>query len=748
MEHNLLAALPERHTRFVQLPNENGHNAVWDFQKSPDDRWYISVCGENEKPLTALLYEYSPETGALRLMFDVAKIWIVDPEQMPPSKIHTSIDFMPDGKLIMATHNTAPAPGHKQWMYEQHYEHPWEGYPGSILMIVDPDTNEVQVKGIPVPRESIYGGMLGNDPRYYYFLGYMRGHFYRLDLETNEVKDYGKVTEFSSCRLAKDAKGRLYGSSYTGELWRYDPERDEIEDLKVCFESPNGTKYRRQFIFALSTPRDTLLLANNVDGEMIELDPETLEVTRHGHIHLPGQQPEKPYLIGGLAADAGFVIYYGLKTYDEDLPLRLVRWDILRGGKPENLGLIVPQGKASQYICEMIFDRDGRLHMVDVCGEFSPYVLTVDAGKLEPPGEDAPAADFKPYVEPDWNLVGSAAYMHIEAETIRTLPLHRHMAWKNTGVRHMRAIDGKLYCISGKEKVYLTVADYMGETPLRSEAVYEGGAPVFCADMSGDTIAVLTTDGHIVFINVITGDCRQSAPFPAGAAFARLHFALDEGTLLASDRDGAVYVFDIAAGALRQLDGVRLQAAEDAAIIRLDDRRILLSGCNDEIVVYDLVASNGETLAVKAPSIRGRAFRAAITGGAVLADGTVVAGTSDGMLFCLSPDLRRTISYGRLYSSGQLRQFVRLTDDAVAGVYGGGRDAGHVFYFSQAGGLTDLGRPRVIKDNARLSEIDSEWACIHYISCLAYDPTEDCLCVASGELYGCVVRYGGARFSR
>src|SRR5690606_14710891 len=124
---NLLASIPEEITRFTQLPNELGHNAEWDFVKSPDGRFYVSVCRENEKPLNAFLYEYYPDTGQLSLIFDVSKVWIVDAQQMPPSKIHTSIDFLPDGRLIMATHNTAPAPGHKQWMFEQFYEHIWEG---------------------------------------------------------------------------------------------------------------------------------------------------------------------------------------------------------------------------------------------------------------------------------------------------------------------------------------------------------------------------------------------------------------------------------------------------------------------------------------------------------------------------------------------------------------------------------------------------------------------------------------------
>lgn len=751
MRHNLYAGIPEELTRFVQLPNERGHNAVWDFVRSPDGRFFISVCGENEKPLTALLYEYYPETGELRLIFDVADIWIVHPEQMPPSKIHTSIDFLPNGRLIMATHNTAPAQGHPYWLYEQHYEHPWEGYPGSIVMIVNPDTNEVQVRGIPVPRESMYGGMLGNDPRFYYFLGYMRGHFYRLDLETNEVRDYGKVSEFSSCRLAKDERGRLYGSAYTGGLWRYDPEKDEIEDLKISFHSPNGTKVRRQFIFALNSPRGTLFLVDNCDGEMLELHPETLELTRHGHIHLPDAVPEKMYLIGGLAADENFVMYYGLKTYDEDLPIRLVRWDILGGGQPENLGLIAPRGKASQYICEMLFDRHGWLHMVDVCGQFSPYIVAVDIKQLQVPSGNSPKLHLEPYVEPNFHSgADPATYMQIEAETTRTLPLHKHLNWRDTSISHVKALNGKVYGISGKNRTYLTEFGETGDSPSRISIVYEGGAPLSCVDVDEGTIAMLASDGCIVYLGCGTGSCMRKIPVPDGIELVKLHFVLDAeaGSLLASDRNGAVYIWSSASGgsngegSLRKLDNIQLQTA-DAHISRKTDTRWLFSGSNDEIHLYDAVQERSETLQVKSASIRGRAFRATITGGAILADGTIVAGTHDGMLFTLSPDLRQRTVYGRLYSSGQLRNFIKLGDNAVAGVYGGEKDAGHVFYFSSEHGFVDLGRPRVIKDNNPMYDLDSEWASIHNISCLAYAQEEDSLYVASGEQYGCIVRYTG-----
>jgi len=744
MKHNLLAGIPEELTRFTQLPNDKGHNAVWDFCRSPDNRFYVTVCGEGDNPLSALLYEYDPDTGNVREICDIAKVWIVDPDQMPPSKIHTSIDFLSDGRLIMATHNTAPSRHHRRWLFEQHYEHVWEGYPGSIVMIVDPDTNDVRILGIPVPRESIYGGILGSDERYYYFLGYMLGHFYRLDLEINEVKDYGKISEFSSCRLIKDAKGRIYGGAYTGELWRYDPEKDAIEDLKVSFQSEFGNRYRRMMIFALNTPRDTLLFISNIDGDVIELHPETLKATRHGFVHLRPQQPRAPYLthtIGGLAADENFVLYYGLETYHDAELMRLVRWDVLNGGEPENLGLISPSGKQAYYICEMHFDDRGLLHMAEVCGEHSPYILTVDTKKLQSPGEDAPPALIEPKLLPNMHMVEDRIYdMHIEADVIRTFPLHRYVPWRNSAVWHMKeGSDGHAYGIAGSGSVFLLQFDFECDAPLAFREVYAGGKPLDCADGNNDSILVLTSDGRLLVLELASQACVRAIELGI-VRMERIHGLIGTNKALLSSADGKAYALDLRAGKLDELANLKLQEAWSHIAI-LNEDELLLSGWGDEIVKYRISTAASERLDVLSQAIKGRAFRATITTSALLDDGTLVCGTYDGVLYTLSPDRTRAVCYGRLHSTGQLRGMVRIAGDRVAGIYGGNRDAGHVFVFSPQEGFRDIGRPRVIKETASLKDNDSEWASIHYISCLLYSEEDGRLYVASGEEFGCIVRY-------
>jgi len=740
MRHNLLAAIPEDAFRFIQLPNDQGHNAVWEFKRSPEGRFFLSICGENELPLSAILYEYYPKDGRLRKMFEVDREWIVDREAMPPSKVHTSLDFLPDGRLIMATHNTAPAAGHPRWLYEQHYEDPWQGYPGSVVMLVDPDTTAVQVRGIPVPRESIYGGLLGADPRCYYFLGYMRGHFYRLDLRTNEVRDYGKVTEYASFRLIKDDKGRIYGGTYSGELWRYNPEKDVVEDTKARFISPHGTRSRRQCAYALKSPTGSLFFAGNVDGELLELDPETLAVTRHGFMHLRqdarGECPTQA--IGGLEADENFCLYYGLVSSCEGKDvMRLMRWDVMNGKEPENLGLVAPYGKESCFICEMIFDDAGTLHLIEVCGPHSPYLLAVDVKRLSAPGPEAPPVKLIETPPPPPPIGEERTfYPHIGAERVRVLPLHNFLPWRETAIRHAQFVHGQPCFLTGTNDLLLLRADFE-ELPGEITTLCAGESAISCLALADDRAAVIMTKGDLLHIDLAAGTILDRTPLPG---IDHLHYQINDEYLM-SGIDGALFRYR--PGGQPEPLGVTL-ASPRAALIPLSATAFLLSGTADAMLRYDFATGAAEPLGILTPAIKGRAFRSPITGGLALADSTVVCGTDDGILFTLSPDLSSVVSYGRLFSTGGLRGFIAAGNHTL-GIYGGPRDAGHLVSFSRETGLVDLGRPRMLKDYAQLAAMETEIGNIHEIACLLYDAVVDELYVASGELFGCIIRYSGPR---
>ena len=217
------------------LTQEPRHVSIWDYAISPAGGHYFSVCAEGTTSDYARLYEYLPETNEVRRLFRLEDVIITRDEAIRPSKIHSSIAFLPDGRLIMATHTTAAAPGHPRWMPFAYYPDLWQGYPGSNLLLYDPKTGEVTDLGVPVPHESVYGGTYEESTNSYYFSGYHRGHVYRYDLATHRVTDFGQATEYGTWRYVHAPDGNLYTTTATGRLVRLNIEKQALEDVPFDF---------------------------------------------------------------------------------------------------------------------------------------------------------------------------------------------------------------------------------------------------------------------------------------------------------------------------------------------------------------------------------------------------------------------------------------------------------------------------------------------------------------------------------
>lgn len=70
------------------------------------------------------------------------------------------------GGLIMTTHTTSQAPQHPTWMAEGYYQHLWEGFPGSHLLLYDPETGILENRGIPAPsRDAVWRHLRPAAPR-------------------------------------------------------------------------------------------------------------------------------------------------------------------------------------------------------------------------------------------------------------------------------------------------------------------------------------------------------------------------------------------------------------------------------------------------------------------------------------------------------------------------------------------------------------------------------------------------------
>jgi hypothetical protein len=342
IDKDLLTMISPAAVRLTEIKGEPDHCAIWDYNISPAGRHYFSVCAEGMAPEYVRLYEYFPETGKVELKFRLEDVIITYRRAIRASKIHSSIDFLPDGRLIMATHTTACAPGHPRWMPFAYYPHQWEGYPGSNLLIYDPDTCITTDLGIPVQRESIYGGVYDETTNSYYFSGYHRGHVYRFDLSSMAVADLGQATEFGTWRYIKGLDGNLYSSTASGRLFRINIREQRIEDIGTDFpvtpslwESGTNNKLMhyahsqdgKLYFTALSY--DGLMRYDYASGTFETVAPLTPpDLKRSGlSFRCMGMDFDSKGCLWYICEGLGFGCY-------------LVRNDIAKGTGPETMGLL------------------------------------------------------------------------------------------------------------------------------------------------------------------------------------------------------------------------------------------------------------------------------------------------------------------------------------------------------------------------------------------------------------------------
>lgn len=382
-----LRMIPQTAVRqcFIDAP---GYNAAWDYHITPEGRHFIPCCAEGTFPEYVKLYEYLPQSNTMKLCFDLEKSTVVYPRTIRPSKIHTSICSMPDGKLIMTTHTTASAPSHPRWMPEAYYGHMWEGFMGSNVLIYDPNTGKLEDLGIPVPRESIYGAVYLPEKRCLFFVGYMRGHAYCFHLDDRSVTDYGQCTEFGVYYLKLASDGHVYFSTRSGALWRFrtdilQPEYTGVDIPAEYRPKADGTMQppsRTVLAYAENGPDGKLYFVSHMGLSFFVYDPVTNKLQKLGLTIPEGMRED--YCGGyifGLAFDKFGKLWYTCHTNG----LHLCRIDILTpGSQPEDFGLIGTE-KRGHVDVESIYIHEDVLYMSDTNhGPDAPGVVSVDLQKL------------------------------------------------------------------------------------------------------------------------------------------------------------------------------------------------------------------------------------------------------------------------------------------------------------------------------------------------------------------------------
>ena len=268
--------VPQDGVRLSLFPKECKYNAIWDYAVSPEGRHYFGLCAEHSYSAYAQFYEYKPDDGSFERCFKVEDSIVTYDRNIRASKIHTSICFMPDKRIIMTTHTTAAAPDHKYWLFMHYLNHPYEGYSGSNVLIYDPAAKKVEDCGIPVQRDTIYGACYDPSHNALYFCTYLRGRVYRLDLDNRNLTEYGQITGQGSFYMKMGKDGNIYFTTRNGCLLRIDTTTQKIEDVGFKFtprsmmmphaiDGPDGNLY----MFAHNCPNLFVFNYNtkNVTGE-------------------------------------------------------------------------------------------------------------------------------------------------------------------------------------------------------------------------------------------------------------------------------------------------------------------------------------------------------------------------------------------------------------------------------------------------------------------------------------------------
>jgi hypothetical protein len=391
MPEGYFELLPQEAVRYSKFPVNTKHNAIWDFNWGHDGRMYAALCGELGNALNAILYEYDRQTGSLEFCFDAGRETMTDPRMIPPSKIHTSITPIRDGKVLMTTHTTARTLAHPYWLFDQHYTHQWEGYPGSHVLVWDPATRQCSNLGIPVVRDSIYGACYDDRNNALWFSTYLRGHLYSLDLETRKVKDFGQITEFGSYKFVKDRLGNMLISTRSGTVFHINVDNCRITDLGVLAKetekNPNW-RVRRYLGHHDAMPDGRILLSVRCSDWLYAYDPETLGFERFGDFRPASFIQSAPWMMQkGLAFDSKGILWqasYCPVSGAVGPIAHLFRWDIIGGKEPEYIGLLGTPDRVTACVSEMFIDSDDVLHIADSNhGEDMPGIIAVNTRYLQ-----------------------------------------------------------------------------------------------------------------------------------------------------------------------------------------------------------------------------------------------------------------------------------------------------------------------------------------------------------------------------
>ena len=349
--------IPQEGVTHTLALDDPAHNAVWDMAVSPEGRIFFSVCGESYQALYARLYEYDRKTKSLIRHIELEKKILMAPAALRTSKFHTALSFIGDGKILTATHTTSPAPTHPTWMPYEYADHAYEGYPGSDLLIYDYNTGECRGLGRISPHDTVYGATYDPKNGDYLAITWMRGTGYVYNVHTGDIRCLGQISDTHTSRTFLCSDGHIYGSTYSGAMFRYNTDLRDIEWLGV--DAHGLIRHARELDGKLyyttgpcSVPgRGQELYAYDFKENRVEVVGRPVPKAEP----LDGD-PSVFYNAYGMAFDSKKRLWYGCMTFIPNhryVGARLYMWDFLAGKEPVDCGFLGSEKRTLSITAEM-----------------------------------------------------------------------------------------------------------------------------------------------------------------------------------------------------------------------------------------------------------------------------------------------------------------------------------------------------------------------------------------------------------
>lgn len=579
--------IPQTGVTHLHCTEDPEHNAVWDMAVSPEGRVFFSACGESYLALFARLYEYDHANKKVIRHFALDDKVIMNKTALHTSKFHTAMSFIGDGKILAATHTTSPAPSHPTWMPYEYADHPYEAYQGSELVEYNYVTGEVKGLGIISPRDTVYGGTYDPKNGDYLCITWMRGTAYVYNIHTGKTRCLGQLSDSHTSRTWLLSDGHIYGTTYSGAMFRYNTDIQDIEWLGVNASGLIRHAVEKDGMWYFTTGpcsvpgRGQMLYAYNM---------ETREITEIGR-PVPKAEPIKEnaeifYNAYGMAMDSKGRLWYGCQTYIPELRYvgdKLYMWDFLNGKAPVDCGFMGTPKRTLSISAEMrvvddvliISDGNHTSHEETLCG-----ILAIDLDKFVPALETEERLfshdyiNYLPYPEkcleyyPKDDLdeclekfdkfynetIKYFLQFHIDNTVHFPFP-HRCGAsvWQTTGrenaaVREIRWTgNNTLSFWCGNDTTYRADCTVDEKGDVHMDALEQDKLPEICrlkADVSGVKLPCIPGRRYIA-------DAEASVTLPDGSILAGTH-----DTMLAKITNGKVFNLGqvCSAGGIHQLD--------------------------------------------------------------------------------------------------------------------------------------------------------------------------------------------------